>query len=65
MKVRFVGFPPGADAASIEKGVNASDDVIAAAEKACDYYDRFYNRPHPGHRCQHTIGYRITDLTVG
>lgn len=60
MKVRFVGFPPGADVASIEKGVNKEDDVLAAAERAATYYNAFYGRPHVAHRCSHEIGYRIT-----
>lgn len=63
MKVRFVGFPAGMDVASIEKGVNKEEDVLAAAERAANYYNYFFHRPHVGHRCNHAIGYRI-DLTA-
>jgi hypothetical protein len=61
MKIRFVGFPPHVDVASIEKGVNREDDVLAAAERVAVYYNGFYHRPHVAHRCDHEIGYRVTE----
>lgn len=53
--IELVGMPAVVDLAPIHRAVNAAPDPVAAAERACRWFNTLYHRPHPAHTDPHLV----------